>query len=136
MAERGADRRETAPGNAGEDFPIVARGLDHWFGIGEARKQVLYDIDLSIRRGELTVLLGASGSGKTTLLTLLGCLREVQAGSVRLLGTELHGASGTVLAACRKRLGFIFQAHNLHDSLTALQNTMMGLGVHGRDTTG
>ena len=114
------------------DAAIDVRGLSHWFGVGEARKQALYDIDLSIERGSLTVLLGASGSGKTTLLTLIGCLRNVQEGSVRLLGTELNGASERTLAACRRRLGFIFQAHNLHDSLTALQNVRMGLEVHGR----
>ncbi|KAA2244036.1 ATP-binding cassette domain-containing protein [Salinarimonas soli] len=110
---------------------IDVRGLNHWFGTGEARKQALFDIDLSIERGRLTVLLGASGSGKTTLLTLMGCLREVQDGSVRLLGQELAGAREELLVACRRRLGFIFQAHNLHDSLTAMQNVRMGLGVHG-----
>jgi putative ABC transport system ATP-binding protein len=114
---------------------ILARGLQHAFGEGEAMKQVLFDIDLDIARGELTVLLGASGSGKTTLLTLLGCLRRVQAGRVVLLGTELSGASEDVLVACRRRLGFIFQSHNLHESLTAMQNVRMGLEVHGRAAT-
>ncbi len=113
------------------DAAIVVSGLSHWFGTGEARKQALFDIDLAIERGRLTVLLGASGSGKTTLLTLMGCLREVQAGSVRLLGQELAGADEDVLVICRRRLGFIFQAHNLHDSLTAMQNVRMGLDVHG-----
>lgn len=110
---------------------IAVAGLNHWFGEGEARKQALFDIDLAIERGRLTVLLGASGSGKTTLLTLVGCLRQVQAGSVQLLGQELAGAGERELVACRRRLGFIFQAHNLHESLTALQNVRMGLEVHG-----
>jgi putative ABC transport system ATP-binding protein len=111
--------------------PISATGLNHWFGTGEARKQALFDIDLRVARGSLTVLVGPSGSGKTTLLTLLGCLREVQDGSVTLLGYELHGADGTVLTQLRRRLGFVFQAHNLHESLTARQNVIMGLEVHG-----
>ncbi len=111
--------------------PIVARGLNHWFGEGEARKQALHAIDLTIERGRLTVLLGASGSGKTTLLTLVGCLRRVQEGSVHLLGQELNGADEEALIRCRRRLGFIFQAHNLHDSLTAIQNVRMGLAVQG-----
>ncbi len=111
--------------------PIVISGLNHWFGEGEARKQALHAIDLTLERGHLTVLLGASGSGKTTLLTLAGCLRRVQEGSVRLLGQELNGADEEQLIRCRRRLGFIFQAHNLHDSLTAVQNVRMGLAVQG-----
>ena len=116
------------------DAAIIARGLDHWFGEDEASKQVLFDIDLAVERGKLTVLVGASGSGKTTLLTLMGCLRRVEAGRIDLLGTELHGASEDLLVACRRRLGFIFQAHNLHESLTAMQNVRMGLEVHGVDS--
>jgi putative ABC transport system ATP-binding protein len=115
--------------------PIVVRGLEHWFGEGEAKKQVLFDVDLVLQPGKLTVLLGASGSGKTTLLTLMGCLRRVQQGSVTLLGMELAGAAEDVLVQCRRRLGFIFQAHNLHDSLTAMQNVRMGLEVHGPAAT-
>jgi putative ABC transport system ATP-binding protein len=111
--------------------PIVVRGLEHWFGEGEAKKQVLFDVDLVLQPGKLTVLLGASGSGKTTLLTLMGCLRRVQQGSVTLLGMELAGAAEDMLVQCRRRLGFIFQAHNLHDSLTAMENVRMGLEVHG-----
>jgi putative ABC transport system ATP-binding protein len=113
------------------DHPITASGLNHWFGVGEARKQALFDIDLEVDRGSLTVLVGPSGSGKTTLLTLLGCLRDVQAGSVQLLGHELNGASSALLTTLRRRLGFVFQAHNLHNSLTARQNVVMGLQVHG-----
>jgi len=126
-----------APGRAEPDrttalqAPIVVSGLDHWFGAGEARKQVLFDIDLTIERGKLTVLLGASGSGKTTLLTLMGCLRRVQAGRVQLMGADLAGVDEDALVAHRPRLGFIFQAHNLHDSLTAIQNVRMGLAVQG-----
>ncbi len=112
--------------------PIVVRNLDHAFGEGEARKQVLYGIDLTVTRGSLIVLMGPSGSGKTTLLTLMGCLRQVQSGSVQVLGTELAGADMQTLEALRRRVGFIFQAHNLHDSLTASQNVLMALQVHGR----
>jgi putative ABC transport system ATP-binding protein len=114
------------------DAPVVVQGLNHWFGQGEARKQALFDVNLALERGKLTVLLGASGSGKTTLLTLMGCLRRVQDGSLTLLGTELAGADERVLVRCRRRLGFIFQAHNLHESLTAMENVRMGLEVHGK----
>jgi putative ABC transport system ATP-binding protein len=111
---------------------ISVKGLDHWFGLGEARKQAIFDVNLEIASGSLTVLMGPSGSGKTTLLTLMGCLRDVQKGSVTLLGHELLGAGEEQLVALRRRLGVIFQAHNLHESLTALQNVRMGLEVRGR----
>jgi putative ABC transport system ATP-binding protein len=114
------------------DAPVLVQRLNHWFGEGEARKQALFDVNLALERGKLTVLLGASGSGKTTLLTLMGCLRRVQDGSLTLLGTELAGADERLLVQCRRRLGFIFQAHNLHESLTAMENVRMGLEVHGK----
>ena len=113
--------------------PIVRiHGLNHWFGQNAARKQALFDIGLQLERGSFTVLMGPSGSGKTTLLTLIGCLRLVQDGALHLLGEDLRGASEAKLTAMRRRLGFIFQAHNLHESLTARQNVQMGLQVHGR----
>ncbi len=114
-----------------EDFSIQASALNHWFGAGEARKQALFDIDLRIKRGSFIVMVGPSGSGKTTLLTLLGCLREIQDGSVLLLGQELRNATTPQNVRLRRRLGFIFQAHNLHESLTAQQNVLMGLQVKG-----
>jgi putative ABC transport system ATP-binding protein len=114
------------------DAAIRIEHLDHWFGQGEARKQALFDISLTVARGSLTILMGPSGSGKTTLLTLMGCLREVQSGRVTLLGEPLAGAGAARQGALRRKLGFIFQAHNLHESLTARQNVLMGLQVHGR----
>jgi putative ABC transport system ATP-binding protein len=111
---------------------ITVRGLDHFFGDGEARKQALFDVSIAVERGSLTVLMGPSGSGKTTLLTLMGCLRAVQAGHLRLLDQDLSTADEATRIDLRRRLGFVFQAHNLHDSLTARQNVMMGLQVHGR----
>jgi len=114
------------------DLPLVVNGLNHWFGQGPARKQAIFDVNLRFARGSLTILMGPSGSGKTTVLTLMGCLRNVQDGSVRLLGQELNGASEDTLVRLRRRLGFIFQAHNLHESLNVMQNVLMGLQVHGR----
>lgn len=112
--------------------PIVMKGVNYWFGKGDARIQVLCDCALTVERGSLVILSGPSGSGKTTLLTLMGCLRAMQEGSVQLLGRELNGATVPVQVELRRNLGFIFQAHNLHESLTARQNTLIGLQVQGR----
>lgn len=114
-----------------KEAPIMVKGLNHYFGTGDARIQALFNIDLKINCGSVTILMGPSGSGKTTLLTLIGCLREIDEGSIHLLGHELNGASEAAFVSQRRRLGFIFQAHNLHESLTAMQNVLMGLQVHG-----
>ncbi len=99
--------------------------LNYFFGEGELRKQALYDNRLDVRRGEIVIMTGPSGSGKTTLLTLIGTLRTVQDGSLRVLGNELNGASNDKIVRIRRQMGFIFQAHNLFESLTAYQNVNM-----------
>ena len=111
---------------------IDIKNLDHSFGKGELQKQVLFDINLKIDRGEIVLMTGPSGSGKTTLLTLVSGLRSPQSGSCKILGKELCGASSTELVQARRNNGYIFQAHNLHHSLTAAQNVQMGLEVHGK----
>ncbi|MDZ8053284.1 MAG: DevA family ABC transporter ATP-binding protein [Aulosira sp. ZfuVER01] len=109
---------------------ISIHNLDHYFGHGQLRKQVLFNINLEINSGEIIIMTGPSGSGKTTLLTLVGGLRSPQSGSLRVLGRELCGASTQELVEARRRNGYIFQADNLHGSLTALQNVKMGLELH------
>ena len=107
--------------------------LQHYFGEGELRKQVLFDNNLDVARGEIVIMTGPSGSGKTTLLTLIGTLRTVQEGSLKVLGRELHGATPEELIELRREMGFIFQAHNLFESLTALQNVKMALELFSLD---
>jgi putative ABC transport system ATP-binding protein len=111
--------------------PIISISqLDHYFGKGSLQKQVLYDINLNIDAGEIIIMTGPSGSGKTTLLTLCGGLRSAQSGSLKVLGQEMCGATDRDLTIARREHGYIFQAHNLHASLTALQNVKMGLEIH------
>jgi putative ABC transport system ATP-binding protein len=111
--------------------PVISiHNLNHYFGQGQLRKQVLFDINLEINAGEIIIMTGPSGSGKTTLLTLVGGLRSAQSGSLKVLEQELCGANSAALVQARRRNGYIFQAHNLHGSLTALQNVKMGLELH------
>ncbi len=113
---------------------IRARGLNHSFGEGETRRQVLFDNNLEVMPGEIVIMTGPSGSGKTTLLTLIGALRTVQEGSLEVLGRELSGLDGRALVEVRRDIGFIFQAHNLFESLTAYENVRLGLEAgHGSD---
>ncbi|MCW8925042.1 MAG: ATP-binding cassette domain-containing protein [Xanthomonadales bacterium] len=112
--------------------PISVQGLNHAFGKGALRKQILFDITTEIPQGEIVIVTGPSGSGKTTLLTLVGALRSAQEGSVKVLGQELSGAKPGVLEKVRKQIGFIFQQHNLLDALSAIQNVELGARVTGR----
>ncbi|NEO79796.1 DevA family ABC transporter ATP-binding protein [Moorena sp. SIO4G3] len=113
------------------DEPVVSiKHLNHYFGKGFLRKQVLFDIDLDIHQGEIVLMTGPSGSGKTTLLTLIGGLRSPQSGSLKILGEQLLGANKRHLIAVRRHIGYIFQAHNLLKSLTARQNVQMSAELH------
>ena len=114
---------------------ISVHNLNHYFGKGNLRKQALFDINLEIQAGDIIIMTGPSGSGKTTLLTIAGGLRSAQEGSVKVLGKELCGASAKELTIARRKHGYIFQAHNLHESLTALQNVKMGLEIHPHIST-
>jgi putative ABC transport system ATP-binding protein len=72
---------------------IKAEGVSHFYGKGALKKQILYDINVEIPKGEIVIVTGPSGSGKTTLLTLIGALRSTQEGSLKVLDNELSGAS-------------------------------------------
>jgi putative ABC transport system ATP-binding protein len=106
---------------------ISIRNLNHFFGAGALRKQILFDITADIFPGEIVINTGPSGSGKTTMLTLVCGLRTVQEGQVRTLEHELNGATKNTLVKVRKSIGFIFQAHNLLGALTACQNVQMSM---------
>jgi len=110
--------------------PIEIEGVNHFFGEGALKRQILFDVSAEIRAGEIVIVTGPSGGGKTTLLTLIGALRHVQDGQVRVLGEDLHGASARVVGRVRKGIGYIFQAHNLLTALTAVQNVQMALYLH------
>jgi putative ABC transport system ATP-binding protein len=107
--------------------PVGLRGVGYAYGEGELRRPVLRDVDLEVGPGEIVLLTGPSGSGKTTLLTLIGALRAMQEGSAVVLGRELMGAGEAQRVALRRRIGFIFQQHNLLGFLTARQNVAMAL---------
>ncbi|MEB3304857.1 MAG: DevA family ABC transporter ATP-binding protein [Cyanobacteriota bacterium] len=105
---------------------VAVQGLSHWYGRGSMRRQVLQGVDLVIQPGEVVLLTGPSGCGKTTLLTLVGALRQVMDGSVRVLGQELRSCGRGERQRLRQSIGMIFQGHNLLRCLTSEQNVQMG----------
>ncbi|MBD2464430.1 DevA family ABC transporter ATP-binding protein [Oscillatoria sp. FACHB-1407] len=110
-----------------EQFVVSVKNLSHYFGQGVLRKPVLSNINLDVSPGEIVILSGPSGSGKTTLLTLIGGLRSLHEGSLKVFGQELQGVSEAQLIKIRRYIGYIFQAHNLLRSLTARQNVQMAI---------
>ncbi len=114
--------------------PLVwVRDVSYTFGQGELSNQVLKNNNLELYPGEIVIMTGQSGSGKTTLLTLIGGLRRLQekGGNIQVLGHELAGMSADDFMRIRRRIGFIFQAHNLFGSLTAVQNVRLALELGG-----
>jgi len=107
---------------------VIASQLQFAFGEGAARRAVLREVNLEIVPGEIVILTGPSGSGKTTLLTLIGALRAMQGGTLRVLGRDLSGATEEVRRAVRREAGYIFQMHNLLPFLTARENVAMAFG--------
>ncbi|WP_072396495.1 ABC transporter ATP-binding protein [Hyphomicrobium sp. CS1GBMeth3] len=102
-------------------------------GKGAGKVVALKGVNLSLVKGELTLLMGPSGSGKTTLLSILGCILTPTSGKVRVEGEETTDKSPEELAEIRrKHIGFIFQSYNLFPTLSAIENVRIALDVIGR----
>ena len=96
------------------------------------RLVVLKSIDLTIRKAEMTSIVGQSGVGKSTLLQVLGTLDAPTSGQVLIGGTDVFTLPPAKLAAFRnERIGFVYQFHHLLAEFTALENTMLPLLIAG-----
>lgn len=107
--------------------PVQIESVSYSYKTAVSERKVLNDVSLCIEPGEIVILTGPSGSGKTTLITLIGALRSAQEGSVQVLGHELRNAGEKEMTRVRRQIGYIFQQHNLLDSLTVAENVMMSL---------
>ncbi len=111
---------------------IEAKELKKTLGRGPGQVQALRGIDLSLRRGELTLLMGPSGSGKTTLLLILGCMLTPSSGTLSICGASTGDADKEALAKLRRdHFGFVFQSYHLFPTLTAAQNVQLALDIRG-----
>lgn len=90
-----------------------------------SEQHVLKDINLTIRKGEVVVLIGASGSGKSTLCRTINRLETIDSGEILIQGTPLP-AEGKALAALRAKVGMVFQSFNLFAHKNVLDNVTMG----------
>jgi putative ABC transport system ATP-binding protein len=101
-------------------------------GSGAAKVAALKGVSLTLKGGELTLLMGPSGSGKTTLLSILGCMLTPTEGTVRVCGHSTAGADPEDLALLRrKHVGFVFQSFHLFPTLSATDNVRVALDVRG-----
>jgi len=95
--------------------------------------QVLRDVSLTIRQGEIVSIVGASGAGKTTLLQLLGTLDHPDSGTICYGDTLVTALGDKELARFRNRhIGFVFQFHNLLPEFTALENVCLPALIAGK----
>ena len=122
------------PGDNGRDL-IVFDGVCKTYPMGEFVVRALCNVDLTIKEGELIVILGPSGSGKTTLLNLIGGMDTISEGKLTINGQDISHLDSKGLTDYRRtQIGFIFQFFNLIPTLTALENVEFALELVESDT--
>ncbi len=122
------------PGDNGSEI-IVFEDVCKTYPMGELEVRALRDVNLSIKEGELIVILGPSGSGKTTLLNLIGGMDTISGGRLVVNGQDISNLDPRGLTDYRRtQIGFIFQFFNLIPTLTALENVEFALELVEKDT--
>jgi glutamate transport system ATP-binding protein len=111
----------SSPPQTSTDIVVALEGVDKYFG----DLHVLRDIRLSVRRGEVVVVIGPSGSGKSTLCRAINRLETIDSGTIMLEGQPLP-QEGKALARMRSDVGMVFQSFNLFAHKTVLENVTLG----------
>jgi putative ABC transport system ATP-binding protein len=115
------------------DLLLEAREVSKLLGSGAGQVHALKKATLSLRGGELAMLMGPSGSGKTTLMSILGCMLAPTTGEVRICGHSVAAANSERMSALRRNyIGFVFQSYHLFPTMTAVENVQLALDVRGR----
>lgn len=119
------------------NYAIEAKGLTKSFKSGKLRAQVLKGVDLTVKEGEIALVMGPSGSGKSTLLATISGLSRPDDGSVSALGQDLWKMRNGAIDRFRlDHCGFIFQGFNLFGALDArkqVQTVLRYAGLSGRE---
>ena len=116
------------------DYLIQVQNLKKIYGSDDIAVHALAGVDLGIKTGEFTAIMGSSGSGKSTLMNILGCLDQATSGVYTLDGEDVSELSKDELADVRNRkIGFVFQSFNLLPRLSALKNVMLPMMYRPED---
>lgn len=111
---------------------VRTSGVNKAFGAGEARTEVLKQVDFEARMGELLMLVGPSGCGKTTLLSVIAGTLAADRGEVEVFGSALHRLDKSAVTKFRaEHIGFIFQQYNLIPTLNCIENVSVPLRIQG-----
>src|SRR5579871_3280586 len=120
--------RSTSSGADVSGTAIEARGLQKWFGVGEARTLAVREVNFDVRLGEMLYIVGPSGSGKTTLLSMISGILRPNEGHVLVEGTDLWELDDDRIAEFRlNKIGFVFQDFHLFPRLTTAENVAIPL---------
>ena len=114
------------------DALLTLRHINKSYALGAEKLQVLFDIDLTIQKGDFISILGPSGSGKSTLMNILGCMDTADSGEYFLDGYAVHEANDAQMTQIRNQeIGFIFQKYQLIPKYDVLLNTILPLLIRG-----
>ena len=115
-----------------DDVAVSCQGIVKTYGTGSAQVAALRGVDLTVKGGELRMLVGPSGCGKTTLISVIAGILDQDAGECRVFGQDFKGMSGREKTRYRgETIGFVFQAFNLLPTLTAAENAAVPLMING-----
>jgi putative ABC transport system ATP-binding protein len=111
---------------------ISVSAVSKTYDEGAAGAPALSNVDIEVRRGEVSFLVGPSGSGKTTLLSIMGCILRPTSGRVEILGRDITALDERALPDIRlHHIGFVFQGFNLFPTLSAAENVELTLNMKG-----
>lgn len=111
---------------------LQVESLTKTYGRGDTKTEALKGITFDVLEGEFLGIMGASGSGKTTLLNCIATMLKPTSGKIVLRGQDISGFQGSKLADYRGRnIGYLFQEFELLDNLTARENILLPLSLHG-----
>lgn len=105
---------------------VEFKNVNRYYQVGDHEQKALVDVDLTLEKGQMIVILGPSGAGKSTLLNLLGGLDSPTSGKVIVDGQDISTLSNDELAEYRAhKVGFVFQSYNLIPTLTVEENVSL-----------